>query len=114
MDELAERVRGDLCALSAAEMASRVRDRLISPAEVVRAHRDRIAARDPAMRAFQVVRAEKALAEATAVAERAGLADLPLAGVPVAIKDNVDVAGEPTRVGSAATPEEPAAADDEL
>jgi amidase len=114
MDELAQPVTGDLCALSAAEMATRVRGRLISPAELVRAHLERIAAREPTIRAFQVVRAEKALAEATALAERADLADLPLAGVPVAIKDNVDVAGEPTRAGSAATPHEPAAADAEL
>jgi amidase len=114
MDELAQPVTGDLCALSATEMASQVRDRLISPAELVRAHLDRIAARDPAIRAFQVVRAEKAMAEAVALADRADLGELPLAGVPVAIKDNVDVAGEPTRMGSAATSLEPAATDDEL
>src|SRR5215472_10267325 len=114
MDELTQPVTGDLCALSATEMASYVRDRLISPADLVRAHLDRIAARDPAIRAFQVVRAEKALAEAAALADRADIAELPLAGVPVAIKDNVDVAGEPTRAGSAATSRQPAAADDEL
>jgi amidase len=114
MDELAQPVKGDLCWLPATEMASRVRDRLISPAELVRAHLDRIAALEPAIRAFQVVRAEKALAEAAVLAGRADLADLPLAGVPVAIKDNIDVAGEPTRAGSAATSPAPASADDEL
>jgi amidase len=34
--------------------------------------------------------------------------------VPVAVKDNVDLAGCPTHNGSAATSPEPAAADDEL
>jgi amidase len=114
MDGLAQPVTGDLCALPATEMASRVRDRLISPAELVRAHLDRIATLEPALRAFQVVRTEKALTEAAALAGRADLADLPLAGVPVAIKDNVDVAGERTRAGSAATSPAPASADDEL
>ena len=38
-----------------------------------------------------MVRAEQALAEAGALAARGDLAELPLAGVPVAIKDNVPV-----------------------
>ena len=114
MDEVARPVPGDLCALPAREMASLVRDRLISPVELIGAHLERIAASDPAIRAFQVVRADKALAEAAALAERTDLADLPLAGVPVAVKDNVDVAGEPTRMGSAATSQAAAEADDEL
>jgi amidase len=114
MSELAERPPPDLCALSAVEMARLVRAGQVSPAELITAHLDRIAERDPAISAFQAVRAEKALAEATELAERADLADLPLAGVPVAVKDNVDVAGEPTRMGSAATSPDPAAADDEL
>ncbi len=114
MDERARPVPGDLCALTAREMASLVRERLVSPVELVSAHLERIAASDPAIGAFQVVRADQALAEAAALAARADLAALPLAGVPVAIKDNVDVAGEPTRMGSAATSPSPADADDEL
>jgi amidase len=39
---------------------------------------------------------------------------LPLAGVPVAVKDTVDVAGYPTRHGSAASSTQPARRDDEL
>ena len=67
MDERAAHA-GELWALSAAEMASRVRDRLISPGDLVGAHLERIAALNPALGAFQVVRAEKAMAEAAALA----------------------------------------------
>jgi amidase len=95
-------------------MAELVRERQVGPVELVQAHLDRVAEREPGIRAFQVVRHEQALAEAAALAERPDLAELPLAGVPVAIKDNVAVAGEPTRLGSAATSDIPAAADDEL
>src|SRR5215813_4574638 len=114
LDERTAVAGGDLCALPATEMAHRVRARLESPVDLLRAHLERIAALDPAIGAFQVVRADQAMAEAAALAERDDLAELPLAGVPVAIKDNVDVAGEPTRAGSAATSSQPAAADDEL
>ncbi len=104
----------DLCAIPALEMARLVRTRQISPVELVRAHLHRIAVRDEEIRAFQVVRRDEALAEAAALAGRTDLADLPLAGVPVAIKDNVAVAGLPTRMGSAATSDAPAPADDEV
>src|SRR5712692_6416553 len=114
MGEQPSSVRTDLCELTATEMARLVRDREVGPVELVRAHLERIAERDPAIAAFQVVRGDKALAEAVALAERDDLGDLPLAGVPVAIKDNVAVAGEPTRMGSAATPQAPAETDDEL
>lgn len=70
-----------------------------------------IAERDPALGAFVLVRPEAARAEAAALAERADLADLPLAGVPVAIKDNLDVAGEATRHGSLACSDALATAD---
>ncbi|MGW7819782.1 amidase, partial [Streptomyces puniciscabiei] len=52
-----------------------------------------------------------ALAEADEVASRSDLAELPLAGVPVAVKDNLAVRGESHRDGSAATPDTPAAED---
>ena len=55
-----------------------------------------------------MVRREAALAEADEVAARADLADLPLAGVPVAVKDNVAVSGEPMRDGSAGLRPDPA------
>ncbi len=98
----------------AAELAALVRDGALAPTDAVRASLERIADLDPGIGAFQLVRAERALAEAEALGALSDLASLPLAGVPVAIKDNLDVAGEPTRFGSAATPESPVSGDHEL
>jgi amidase len=103
-----------LTAMPALEIARAVREGKVSPVDVVQAHLAQIDRLEPQIRAFQVVLAEQALAEARSLAARPGLAELPLAGVPVAVKDNVDVAGAPTRHGSAATPAEAARADDEL
>jgi amidase len=79
-----------------------------------REHLRRIAASGARLGAFQHVRAEAALREAQAVARHPALSSLPLAGVPIAIKDNIPVAGEPMRVGSAATAATPSAADHEV
>ena len=68
---------------------------------------DAIAEHDEAIGAFQVVRAEAALREADAVDRRTDRFALPLAGVPVAVKDNVPVSGEPMRVGSLASDPRP-------
>jgi amidase len=75
----------------------------------------RIAERDPAVGAFQVVRAEAAGRDAAAVDRvvKSGQ-HLPLAGVPVAVKDNIQVEGEPMRVGSAATEDYPQLANHEV
>jgi amidase len=98
----------------AVAIAAEVRAGRRTPTEEVRACLDRIAALDGAIGAFQVVAADAALRAAEDLEKRTDLAQLPLAGVPVAIKDNVAVAGLPTRHGSAATSTEPEAADDEL
>src|SRR5579864_1343612 len=95
-----ESTREDVTGTSARELAAQVQRGALSPVEVVRAHLARIERLEPTIGAFVAVRAERALAEAHALQARRDLADLPLAGVPVAIKDNVDVAGEPTRQGS--------------
>jgi amidase len=94
-------------------IAADVRSGRRSAREVVDASLARIAAVDPEVGAFQVVDAAAARRDADALAA-ANRPDLPLAGVPVAIKDNVDVAGLPTRHGSGATSPEPRPADDEL
>jgi amidase len=99
---------------TAAEIAGAVRAGAVSPVEVVRACLERIAAQDPQIGAFQRVRGEAALREAEALALHPRLGELPLAGVPIAIKDNIPVAGEPMRVGSAATSDAPSSTDHEV
>ncbi|MGV9500015.1 amidase [Streptomyces sp. NPDC003642] len=96
---------------TAAEISAAVREKRVTPREVVAEHLERIRRLDGRLGAFRLVRAERALAEADEVAARGDLAELPLAGVPVAVKDNLAVRGESRRVGSAATPDSPAARD---
>ncbi|MER5218161.1 amidase [Streptomyces sp. NPDC002838] len=60
----------------------------------------RIEATQGSLNAFRIVRAEAALAEAEAAdKELAAGVRKPLLGVPVAVKDDMDVGGEPTAFG---------------
>ncbi|MET8450639.1 amidase family protein [Streptomyces sp. NPDC005209] len=93
---------------TAAEIAAAVREKRATPREVVADHLARIERLDGRIGAFRAVRTEAALSEADEVAARSDLGELPLAGVPVAVKDNLAVRGESTRIGSAATPDTPA------
>jgi amidase len=99
---------------TAVGIAAAVRSGQVAPTEVLERHLERIAALDGRLGAFRLLRTEEVRAEARALEARGDLGGLPLAGVPVAIKDNLDLAGTPTRNGSAATSPEPAATDDEL
>ena len=64
---------------------------------------DRIARLDPQLRSYRVVLADTARQEALAAQRRLDAGErLPLLGVPVAIKDDVDVGGELTPCGSSA------------
>jgi amidase len=99
---------------TAAELAAKVRSGELGPVEVVSAALSRIEQARAELGAFVTVRREAALAEAWELAARPDLAELPLAGVPVTIKDNIEVAGEPSRFGSLASSDAPAAADHEL
>jgi allophanate hydrolase len=68
----------------------------VTPAETVARSFQRIHARGDAA-VFITLRDEAdAIAEANALAQRADAKTLPLYGVPVAVKDNIDVAGLPT------------------
>ncbi|MCB0949843.1 MAG: amidase [Mycobacterium sp.] len=75
----------------------------ISAPALVELYLDRIAALDPVLRSYRVVMADSARLDAANAQSRLDAGErLPLLGVPIAIKDDVDVAGEVTAYGSAA------------
>ncbi|MEU7131952.1 amidase [Streptomyces sp. NPDC046261] len=74
--------------------------RQVSSRELVERSLRRIEATQPTLNAFRLVRAEAALREAEAADRRLAAGGRePLLGVPVAVKDDMDVAGEPTAFG---------------
>jgi amidase len=98
----------------AARQAEMVRAGEVSPTELVQLCLDRIERLDPQLNSFRVVLAERALLEAEqAEARLKGGEERPLLGVPIALKDEVDLAGELTTRGTDAY-SEPAAADSEM
>jgi amidase len=93
----------DVAFAGAARQAEMVRAGEISPRELVELCLERIGRLDQELNAFRVVLGEQALAEADQAGGRLGAGDRrPLLGVPVAIKDNVDVSGQVTTHGTAA------------
>lgn len=90
--------------LGVAELARRVRVRDVTSLDLVEACLDRIATRDPALRAMSEVLAHEARDEARErdASIREGTARGPLHGVPVVVKQDMDVAGHVTTHGTAA------------
>src|SRR3954447_26583666 len=105
----------DLAYAGIARQAELIRSGEVSPVELVELYLRRIERIDQRLNAFRIVFAERALAEARQAEGRrgAGAEGRPLLGVPVAVKDNLDVAGEVTTEGSRAYGA-PAAADAEV
>ena len=94
----------DATSLEAVALAGEIAARRLSPVEDVEAHLARIAAQEPKLQAFTEVYADDArlAAEGADRAIRSGHAVGPLHGVPVVLKDLIDLAGRITMGGSAA------------
>ena len=85
----------DLPALTIAELQSLLRRREISPRELLEALRAQIEKVEPKIDAYLSIDFEAALKEAEKVD-----VDLPLGGVPIAIKDIINVTGQPCTCAS--------------
>jgi amidase len=104
----------DIAFAGAARQAQMLRAGEISAGELMRLHLERIERLDPRLNAFRVVFAERALAAAREAEERLARGEeLPLLGIPIGIKDEMEVAGEVTSHGTDAFTA-PAVADAEV
>ena len=101
-------------ALTAAEIAHEVNAGSLTAVDVIETTLARIADRDPVLNSFTAVTAERALARAAAIdaAREAGQSLGPLAGVPFAVKNLIDIAGLPTVAGSRINRDHPPATAD--
>jgi amidase len=110
-------VHQDLTNCTTIEIATLIRARAVSPVEAVRFFLDRIERIDPQINAFVSVTAEKAMARAGDAERRlmtGDAADLgPFHGVPIAIKELANVAGERSTGASPAFANRVAEQDDE-
>ena len=93
---------GDLTFLPAVVMARRIRQRKISPVELVDAHLAKIERVNPNLNAFVHVDAERVRREASQAeaAVMRGKTLGPLHGVPISIKSSLDVAGMRCEAGT--------------
>jgi amidase len=103
----------ELSRLGAVELAGKIARREVSAREAVEAALARIEAVNPALSAVRVVLADEALAAADEADRRAGAGEElgPLHGVPITVKENLDVAGTATSSGVSALVEATAARD---
>ena len=102
----------DIALLPAEAMLAAFARQRLTPVDVLQAVTERVARLNPAINAF-VCMNPKALESAvqSAMRWRAGRPIGPLDGVPVTVKDLIDLAGFPTRRGSRTTAPEPVADD---
>lgn len=103
MNSVVEQVTpNELCDLTVAESARMIAKKELSPVELTRAILERIDQVGPRLAAFVSVHHEEAMAVARAsqAMVEVGYSLGPLHGVPLAIKDNISLAGRPTSAGS--------------
>lgn len=94
-------VTDDLAFAGTAAQARMLANGELTAPELLEVYLERIAQLDSQLRCYRVVLADQARYEAAVAQDRLDAGErLPLLGVPIAIKDDVDVAGEVTTFGS--------------
>ena len=92
----------DLAFAGGARLGALLSQGQVTPRALAEFYLTRIDRYDRGLGAFISVRADRALTEADAAQKRLRAGERgPLLGMPIAIKDNVDLTGEPTTHGSA-------------
>ena len=93
----------DIAFTGATEQARLLADGALTAPALLEVYLDRIKRLNPVLRAYRVVLEDSARVEAATAQRRLDAGErLPLLGVPVAIKDDADVAGEVTTMGTGA------------
>jgi amidase len=100
-------MQNELWRLGIVELAKAIREKRVSSREVIQAHLDRINAVNSKLNAVTVVLDEEALraAEAADQALAKGATLGPLHGIPMTVKENIDLSGSPTTQGVVALKE---------
>ncbi|TMD03194.1 MAG: amidase [Chloroflexi bacterium] len=90
-----------LWSMGATQLAAAIRQKRVSSREVVKEYLARIEAVNPPLNAITRLLGEEALAAADSADKKvaSGEATGPLHGVPITVKENIDVAGSPTSHG---------------
>jgi len=99
------------------DLAASIKAKVLSPADLVKQYLDRIAVVQPIAEPWREVDAERAMAVAAEREQQAARGDIlgPLHGIPIGIKDIIDVEGLPTRCNCRALQDiAPAKADAEV
>jgi amidase len=92
----------ELAFAGAARQAEMLRKTEVSSRELTELYLERIGRLDPALNSYRVVWGEWALEQADAADKQLGAGgDAPLLGVPIALKDVLDVKGDVTMLGTA-------------
>ena len=87
-----------LWSMGATQLAAAIRQKRVSSREVVKEYLARIEAVNPPLNAITRLLGEEALAAADSADKKvaSGEATGPLHGVPITVKENIDLAGTPT------------------